>query len=193
MEFGKNIKLIIFDFDGTLHDLKLDWSAARRILGIEGTSESMGDAIDNLKRKNNTRPLKKLTQMEEEALAGSELDPVTKQTLQSLKQKYTIAIFSRNSGRAIEHFLERNGAPMDYVVGREDVTRLKPDPEGVQKIIRYFGLKSEQVLFVGDTWHDLLVAKTVGIKCVIVGNNFKHDNEVPEHRVAAIKDLGEVL
>lgn len=193
MELGKNLRLIIFDFDGTLHDLDMDWTEARRSLGIEGTDESMGDAIERLKHEGNNESLNRLTALETAALEQSRLDDEVVRMIRQLKGRYAVAIFSRNSSAAIRHFLAANGVEVDAIVGREDVDRLKPSPEGLQKLMSQFNTDAHGTVLVGDTWHDLMVAKAQGIACIIVGNNFKHDSEIPRYRVNAIKDLPAIL
>ena len=194
MDFGKDLKLIVFDFDGTLHDLKLDWSEARRILGIAGKDESMGSAIDRLKREHHKEPLEALTELEEQALLRDTLAEDIKETLLDLKKKYKIAIFSRNSSRVIKEFLKRNGVQLDAIIGREEVNALKPNPEGLVWVMGEFKMTPGNTLLVGDTWHDLLVARAAGIECVIVGNRFVHDGEEqPEYRIAKITQLSGLL
>lgn len=188
MEFQENLKLLIFDFDGTLHGLKVDWGNARTALKIQDTSESLGAAIERLKNEDNKK-LDKLTEIEEHALRNDKLDTLTLETLRKLQRMYKIAIFSRNSSKAISAFMQRNNFNPDLVVGREDVGRLKPDPEGVSIILKKLGFTSSETLLVGDTWHDLLVAKSAGVKCLIVGDNYYHESEVP---ACHIRNIGEV-
>ena len=75
MELPKDLKLLIFDFDGTLHDLDLDWQAVRKAVGIDGTAERLGEAIERFKREEDSSALRVLTDLEVRAVVGHALDP----------------------------------------------------------------------------------------------------------------------
>jgi len=49
------------------------------------------------------------------------------------------------------------------VIGPEDVTRLKPDPEMIQTIMRITGSPPEATLIIGDTDNDLQAGKNAHI------------------------------
>jgi phosphoglycolate phosphatase len=51
----------------------------------------------------------------------------------------------------------------DLVVGSLDVTRPKPDPESVYKILNFFKVRPEQCLYIGDSEVDLQTAKGAGV------------------------------
>lgn len=193
MELGKDLKVIIFDFDGTLHSLAMDWQAARSAVGIAGSSESLGNAIERLKAQDNNEVLAELRDLEARALSSERLNKETKQTLLALHKKYRIAIYSRNSSKVISNFLQRDDIKVDYIIGREDVDRLKPHPEGLERILHHFGFRSEEALLVGDTWHDLLVARAANMPCIIVGENYAHDTEEPECRIKTVSELVALL
>lgn len=193
MELGKNLKVIIFDFDGTLHDLKIDWQQARTVLGIKDSLEKIGEAIERLKEQGDLKPISSLDALEAQSLENDILQDEIKKTLHKLQERYKIAIYSRNSSSAITAFITKNGVQPDYVIGREEVKKLKPHPEGLQRILSHFNASPSQALLVGDTWHDLFVAHEVGIPCVIAGNNYKHPTEEPEYRIEKIADLVRLL
>lgn len=192
MGFQENLKLLIFDFDGTLHDLRVDWDDARTALKLQDTSESLGAAIERLKNVD-SKQLDKLTEIEEQALRNDRLDALTLAALHKLQGTYKIAIFSRNSSKAISSFMHRHNFNPDLVVGREDVARLKPDPEGISIILDKLGVNPDETLMIGDTWHDLLVAKSAGVKCVIVGDNYSHESEVPPYHIQNIGEIEKIL
>ncbi|HIU76829.1 MAG TPA: HAD-IA family hydrolase [Candidatus Pelethocola excrementipullorum] len=51
----------------------------------------------------------------------------------------------------------------DRIVGGEDVEREKPDPEGLLFCIDAWGMKKEEVLYVGDSLVDAKTAKNAGV------------------------------
>lgn len=187
MVFKKNIKLLIFDFDGTLFDLKIDWARAKKELQVE-EGESMGQAIDRHKSTGNHGPLNKLTTIEHSAIEVGQLSEDVKSALIILQNKYKIAIFSRNSGSAIRELIGNSGLKVDYIVGRDEVKKLKPDPEGIYLILNRFSISPEEAIIIGDTSHDQLVASASGTNCIIVGDNYAH-TEPPEHHVNNFSEL----
>jgi len=54
------------------------------------------------------------------------------------------------------------------VVGADQVTQPKPHPEMGQVIMRKLGGSAERAIMVGDTTHDLLMAKAAGMRSVAV-------------------------
>jgi HAD superfamily hydrolase (TIGR01549 family) len=188
MVLAKNIKLIIFDFDGTLHTLPIDWQKMREVAGIAGSSESLGAAIERFKKEKSTEILEKISKVEEESLKNEELDAAVKETLKKLQSKYDLAILSRNSGIVIEAFLKANGIEKIYTIGREDVDKLKPDPEGIYKILGHFKLSPDEAVLVGDTIHDVVSAKKAGLENILVGNSYP-DSAQPTYKINNLSEL----
>jgi pyrophosphatase PpaX len=53
------------------------------------------------------------------------------------------------------------------VITGNDVTNHKPDPEGIEKILRQFSLQPEEVLMVGDSAVDVKAARDAGVKVAL--------------------------
>ncbi|HKU18951.1 MAG TPA: HAD family hydrolase [Candidatus Saccharimonadales bacterium] len=51
----------------------------------------------------------------------------------------------------------------DVIITSEDVTRHKPDPEGIQKALSQLAIAPSRAVFLGDTAHDMLAARHAGI------------------------------
>ncbi len=56
----------------------------------------------------------------------------------------------------------------DLVVSGNDVTRHKPDPEGIFKVMGTFGLPPERVLMVGDSVGDIKASRAAGVRMATV-------------------------
>jgi HAD superfamily hydrolase (TIGR01549 family) len=190
MDLQKNITVIVFDFDGTLHNLKVDWEEARKIVDAK-PGEKLGEAVERVK-KENPQQLKALSDLEGAALTEETLDPVVRKTLLELHEHYKVAVLSRNSSAVIKNFLKQNAVLPDCIVGREDTEHLKPHPEGLEVIAQHFGVQSHQMLMVGDTWHDYMIAANAGCQCVIVGTKYESD-EQPVFRIGTIAELPGLL
>lgn len=52
----------------------------------------------------------------------------------------------------------------DVVIGLDDVTRAKPDPEPVLKGMNALGGKPETTIMIGDNMHDIVAGKNAGMK-----------------------------
>lgn len=75
------------------------------------------------------------------------------------------AIVTTKAHRTIQRIVERYGALplLDRVVGGDDVSREKPDPEGLLSVAEGFGLAGAEVLYVGDSLVDAKTAKAAGV------------------------------
>lgn len=73
-----------------------------------------------------------------------------------------------NSFNKYMHELGLDGY-MDVVVSMEDVTKHKPDPESVEKVLERFGAKPEEAIMLGDTRYDVECANRAGVDSVLIG------------------------
>ncbi len=76
-----------------------------------------------------------------------------------------LAVLSLKEARQIRIPLESCGIDgyIDRVLGRDDVVRCKPDPEGIFKLSEQFGVALEDVLYVGDSYTDQQAAEAAGV------------------------------
>ena len=99
------------------------------------------------------------------------LFPGAAERLRALKaQGIKTAIVSTKRGDTIQIILERLGLAdtVDLVIGSADVTRHKPDPEGLLAALDRLGVKPEDALFCGDTVLDAEAAKNAGTRFAAV-------------------------
>ena len=80
------------------------------------------------------------------------------------------AIVTTKFGYRIREILTRFNALdlIDVIVGAEDVTAVKPDPEGLQTALRKLKAAAPDVLYVGDSVVDAAAAAAAGIPFVAV-------------------------
>lgn len=171
MVIHKTIKGVIFDFDGTLFDLAVDWQSLNKTLADEFGVDSLattGSFPTDVKQE----IIELIGEFEAEGVERGVPLPGASDVLLSLAGKYGIAITSRNNRATIQKGLEKIGFNGRHeVVAREDVIVPKPDPEALQQTLQKMDLSPKEVLVVGDTTHDLEAAKALGIICVIVSNH----------------------
>jgi HAD superfamily hydrolase (TIGR01509 family) len=167
------VEALIFDFDGTLFDLPVDWPAARVELGLApeaSITEWMQRSID----AGETAGFDVLTRYELAAIERGRFTPGAADALACVVGEYPTAVLTRNSAacvRAALGELARDVLVRDVlVVDRADVRRLKPDPEGVHMVLANCGVPAGSCLLVGDTFHDVLAAAAAGVRSAVVRN-----------------------
>ena len=77
----------------------------------------------------------------------------------------TGVVTSKNA-EELSNTLPRLGiAPyLDCIISADDVRNPKPDPEGVLAALTRLGTRPDEVVFVGDTVHDLRAGKAAGVR-----------------------------
>jgi phosphoglycolate phosphatase len=100
------------------------------------------------------------------------MEPHLLQALGRLKENGIIRVVNTNRTTSMKHVMDRFGLRpfFDMVVTALDVKNPKPHPESVEKILRAFNLKREEVVFVGDSEVDQQTAESAGIKFIAYKN-----------------------
>lgn len=97
---------------------------------------------------------------------NTRLFPETLRVLRTLKERGAkIGIISTKYRFRIHDTLDQH-LPADFldiVVGGEDVSRAKPDPEGLLYAIGQLGVKKKRVLYIGDSTVDAETAQAAGV------------------------------
>jgi phosphoglycolate phosphatase len=86
------------------------------------------------------------------------------------RQDFALGIVSTKFRRRIEAILKRENLLnlFDVIVGGEDVSEYKPDPEGLLKALDKLGSVSSSSLYVGDSVTDAETAKRAAVPFVAV-------------------------
>ncbi len=184
----KDIKLIIFDFDGTLADtyeliIKTN-QAAMEAMDYPVRDEEAIRATIGLPLEAGIRTL--YPDLPEEALPQwcatyrrifdvyktkylPVLFPGVKQTLEWLHGKgYVLTVASSRQSVSLNAFLENLGVLpcFRYVIGADNVAKAKPDPEPVLQTLRHLGYLASETLVVGDMPVDIFMGARAGAKTV---------------------------
>ncbi|MCU9612927.1 pyrophosphatase PpaX [Caldibacillus lycopersici] len=67
------------------------------------------------------------------------------------------------------------------IVGLDDITNAKPDPEPIYKALELLNSTPEKAMMVGDSHHDILAAKNAGVKSVGVSWSIKGKEYIEKH------------
>ncbi len=188
----KNKKVIVFDLDGTVVKLTADWRLLKDIL-IDQFREYYGDDC-NVKRISSC--LNEVVQRGDERILQNFFDIIQEFELKSMnnthpieetvtfinnkelfgvKKEAKLAILSLNTRITIIKALELANITnkIDYIVGREDVRKWKPAPDGLFKIQKYFNVKKKEMIFFGDLENDLVTGKNADIESYYIDDLIK--------------------
>ena len=197
----ERIKAIIFDFDGTLAVLNIDFSSMReevfdliRGYGIaeelieeDYLLEIIDEVYQILGKKNPSRAeefYRKahqiLHKIEMEAAEKGRLFPGTEAILKSLRKKgMKIGIITRNCGDAVRKVFPDIDDFCDVFVSRDSVKKVKPHPDHLTYVMKSLKVSGEKAVMVGDHLIDIQAGKKVGIKTigVLTGRTKKEEFE----------------
>lgn len=193
------IRLIIFDFDGTLGDTRgnivltmrqtlqqlgyperdEETIAATIGLPLEKGFEQLLPGLAPDDRALCARTYREIFEKNRKILVPKRF-PHVKETLSALKEAgFVLTIASSRSSKSLHEFLrDMEIAPyVSYVLGADNVTQAKPHPEPVLKTMADLGYAPEETLVVGDMPVDILMGKGAGaFTCAVTyGNSSRED------------------
>ena len=116
-------------------------------------------------------------------------EPGLEELLTLLKPKCGLAV-ATNRSNTIGKVLESYGLAdyFDIVVCSLDVTRPKPHPESLLKILDFFSIRPDQALYVGDSPVDVETAKAASVPFVA----YKNENLDAAFHVEQLLDVASV-
>lgn len=176
------IQGILFDFDGTLAELHIDFQVMRKQVAdlaalfldqsVEPNSRPVLEWIEELSdRMRQDLPLAevlefqsrcrmRLVGLEMKAAQKGKLFPYTRGVLAGLREKgVRTAVVTRNCTAAVQTMYPHITQEVDCLLARDDVQRVKPDPVHLLRAAQILGLDSQACLMVGDHWLDIVAAQ----------------------------------
>jgi HAD superfamily hydrolase (TIGR01549 family) len=189
MVLDKNIKAIIFDFDGTLFHLNIEWRDLKNRLASIGVMDIT--SIESLEADKRQLALEMIQQAEADGIVNGEAAPDALNVLNVLKRDYALALVSRNLKGTLEEGLKKIGYTDAIItIGREDVRSPKPDPQGFRYALKELGVNSDQAIIVGDTNHDVEAGKAIDVPVYVVHNpSLVFQPEGAQKYIASLSDL----
>ena len=179
------MKTVLFDFDYTLGDttngIVLSAQYALERMGEEertceeikktiglSLSETYKKLTGNMDEERADRFFDLFKEKADEVMVDSaELYPGVKEMLVSLREKgYRIGIVTTKFAYRVRNIMKKFDAEglFDVVIGVGDVTKVKPNPEGLLPAVEQLGVKIDDVLYVGDSFVDAQAAEAAGMK-----------------------------
>ena len=164
---------IVYDLDGTLVGLDVDWDAARsdavavlRARGVEETPEmDLWDALEAATAADSPGVRRRVDEAIAEHERSGARSAVRLPVADRLPHDVPVGVCSLNSEGACRIALELHGidAHVDAVVGRDSVGAYKPDPAPLLETIGRLQVDPATTLFVGDSERDELTAERAGV------------------------------
>lgn len=179
-------KGVIFDFDGTLTELTLDFGririeiekVARKYVGddeiksqegqyiiemIYGVEDKLGDRADAFR----IEAFARLRELEMEASVGKHVFPYTRDVLRTLRQKgMKIGVITRSHVDILFLVFQDIKSYVDTIVTRDEVKEVKPHPDHGTEVLKLLGINADEAILVGDHPTDVLAGKALGMKTV---------------------------
>jgi len=181
---------LLFDFDGTLSRLTIDFTRLRRkitalaeaFLGeepepselpvlewIDELATEISAFDDDLGRQFHTRGRLVIQATELDAARDAELFPFTRPMLATLRQGgVKTGILTRNSTAAVKSVFPDVTRCCDAFMAREDTPRVKPHPDHALALLARLGVAPGAALLVGDHPIDIETARRAGIYAAAV-------------------------
>ena len=129
-------------------------------------------------------------------IEGTKLLPGAAELLCALKGAgIPAAIVSTKPGETLRRIFEYQGRLdlLALVVGGDEVSRCKPDPEGVRLALDRLGLTADRVLFCGDTVIDAATARAGGCDfCAVLGGTTPREAFADYPHVHIADDLSDL-
>ena len=161
---------VVYDLDGTLVDLDVDWSAvATDVLevyeraDVEPPSQDLWELLETASDVGLEADVESAIAAHERT--GAETAPRLTHADELVERSVPVGVCSLNCESACRIALEVHDLlqTVDVVVGRDTVDTWKPHPEPLLETVRTLEAEPETALFVGDSPRDRLTAERAGV------------------------------
>ncbi|SEN83939.1 phosphoglycolate phosphatase [Halorientalis persicus] len=165
---------LVYDLDGTLVHLDVDWEEVRHAVaavlrprGVDVDGADLWSMLELSEEAGYRRLVDEtIAEFEREGARRSRRLP----TARTVPADQPVGVCSLNAESACRIALETYGldGTVDVIVGRDSVTTEKPHPEPLLTTVEGLGAAPERTLFVGDSERDEETARRAGTDYVYV-------------------------
>jgi len=160
---------IVYDLDGTLVELAVNWAAVATDVievydseGVDARGADLWGLLEEAPKHGIEREVDAtISRHERTGARESRRLPLADELLD---QTVPVGVCSLNSERACRIALDTHGLAdaVEIVVGRDTVETHKPDPESLLAAVSELGINPSETLFVGDSPRDRTTAERAG-------------------------------
>jgi phosphoglycolate phosphatase len=210
------IKTIIFDFDGTLAKLNIDFHRMRTAVGklilsygitrdelhtdfvlemIDSAAAILNQRSSHISRKFFDEANSIIEKIEIEAAENGELFDRTKELLNSLKSlKISCGIITRNCAKAVKIVFPDILSYCSVVVCRDAVNKVKPHPEHLNMALNKLGGSAKHTLMIGDHPLDIKTGRRAGTKtCGVLTGHFQKNDFIEAEADLVLPHAADIL
>lgn len=135
-----------------------------------------------------------------DALERWQLRPHAVETLENLRAKgLKRGLVSNIGSRALSAAVDELGLAglFDIVLSRNDVRFMKPEAEGLTRVLARLEVEKARALFVGDSRTDVLAARAAGMRVAVIAggesDRLALEADPPDHYLTSLDQVLEVL
>jgi phosphoglycolate phosphatase-like HAD superfamily hydrolase len=170
-------KLIIFDLDGTLAIMPVDWQGMKHALaamfpGVSFTpiTEGLRDVARRYGDGGTSRCFEVIRDFERSSVSGTVPVPEAVELIRAHSGTAAFAVCSNNMCATIHDVLHTLGLSEHFsvLVGLDDVVEGKPAPEGLLRILGQLQVSAKEALFIGNRHTDAQAGANAGIETIII-------------------------
>jgi len=170
------IKLAIFDMDGTIFENYLNWQKIREELSVEDGSSILQNIFGN--GTVNHRSLEILEKYEREnTLKTKPIDGVNEFISYLARENIAAVLVTNNNRENTDFLLEKFNIRFDLVITRE-MKLWKPEPEAFFYAMNYYGCKADESISIGDSHYDIMASRGANITGIFIIEN---GNSLPKN------------
>ncbi len=174
------LKGIILDFEGTIVDFQWDLErgelearmALAGVIGEDLSSMNYAELYNLAAERGKSHLLDPIfDKFDLDALSRWRLRNGVREFLEFAKScGLRLAVLSNVGSKALKRALEKFNILQffDTVVSRDDMRFLKPHPSSVDKVLERLGLYPDEVIYVGDSFSDLIAARSRSMEIYIL-------------------------
>ncbi len=210
------IKAVIFDLDGTLIEFKfrvreakqkvIEFLEGEEIAGLSVSDSTMAmldkareirpEAFASLRE----RVFSIFEEYEEEGFKKSKTRDGAMEALNALKKAGIKMALVTNAGKVpMERALTRLKLTRYFsvIITRDDVSRIKPDGEGIKRALFYLQVEKNEAVFVGDSVIDMRAARDAEVKYIAIKGGASQEQDLKREKplmlIEELKELPDVV
>jgi phosphoglycolate phosphatase len=193
----RKISLIVYDFDGTLVDTLFDIADSvnlaladlslsplprktiRKYVG-KGVENLMAQALDSTGCTDIPKAVALFKKhYSENLITHTDFYPHGREILEHFKNKKQ-AICSNKPEEFVRHILQSLNSlqVFDAIIGGDSVKAKKPDPEGLNLIMKQLNVSSDETVLIGDSPVDIETGKQAGVHTCVVNYGLGFAEEI---------------